>query len=106
MHHLVVLSPLPLPCHFGTLAQNRGLVCAYSDGYSFVLSTLHKHMLASGPHSDFSRPTSGCTACVAIIRNNQLIVANADDSHCVISRKGQVTWSLSRISFCLLKSKL
>ncbi|KAL7170954.1 hypothetical protein ACSBR2_035751 [Camellia fascicularis] len=42
-----------------------------------------------GPHSDFSGPTSGCTACVAIIRNNQLIVANAGDSRCVISRKGQ-----------------
>uniref|UniRef100_A0A6N2MAX2 PPM-type phosphatase domain-containing protein n=1 Tax=Salix viminalis TaxID=40686 RepID=A0A6N2MAX2_SALVM len=30
-----------------------------------------------GPHSDFSGPTCGCTACVVIIRNNQLIVANA-----------------------------
>ncbi|KAK6912485.1 PPM-type phosphatase-like domain [Dillenia turbinata] len=45
---------------------------------------------ASGPHSDFSGPTSGSTACVAIIRNNQLLVANAGDSRCVISRKGQV----------------
>ncbi|KAK6927656.1 PPM-type phosphatase-like domain [Dillenia turbinata] len=43
-----------------------------------------------GPHSDFSGPTSGTTACVAIIRNNQLVVANAGDSRCVISRKGQV----------------
>ncbi|XP_022142293.1 probable protein phosphatase 2C 60 [Momordica charantia] len=42
-----------------------------------------------GPHSDFTGPTSGCTACVAIIRNNQLVVANAGDSRCVISRKGQ-----------------
>ncbi|XP_020099889.1 probable protein phosphatase 2C 11 [Ananas comosus] len=42
-----------------------------------------------GPHSDFSGPTSGSTACVAIIRNNQLVVANAGDSRCVISRKGQ-----------------
>ncbi|KAJ6743848.1 PROTEIN PHOSPHATASE 2C [Salix viminalis] len=42
-----------------------------------------------GPHSDFSGPTCGCTACVVIIRNNQLIVANAGDSRCVISRKGQ-----------------
>ncbi|XP_072962183.1 probable protein phosphatase 2C 11 [Typha angustifolia] len=48
-----------------------------------------------GPHSDFSGPTSGCTACVAIIRNNQLIVANAGDSRCVISRKGQA-YNLSR----------
>ncbi|KAL7150670.1 hypothetical protein ABFS83_05G129800 [Erythranthe nasuta] len=42
-----------------------------------------------GPHSDFSGPTSGCTACVAIIRENQLVVANAGDSRCIISRNGQ-----------------
>nr|XP_034892408.1 probable protein phosphatase 2C 60 [Populus alba] len=43
-----------------------------------------------GPHSDFSGPmTSGSTACVAIIRNNHLIVANAGDSRCVISTEGQ-----------------
>uniref|UniRef100_A0A5B6Z0A5 protein-serine/threonine phosphatase n=1 Tax=Davidia involucrata TaxID=16924 RepID=A0A5B6Z0A5_DAVIN len=48
-----------------------------------------------GPHSDFSGPTSGSTACVAIIRNNQLLVANAGDSRCVISRKGQA-YNLSR----------
>ncbi|KAG9150901.1 hypothetical protein Leryth_003024 [Lithospermum erythrorhizon] len=34
-------------------------------------------------------PSSGCTACVAIIHHNQLIVANAGDSRCVLSRKGQ-----------------
>ncbi|KAI4376208.1 hypothetical protein MLD38_013995 [Melastoma candidum] len=48
-----------------------------------------------GPHSDFSGPTSGCTACVAVVRNNQLVVANAGDSRCVISRKGQA-YNLSR----------
>uniref|UniRef100_A0ACD5XVM9 Uncharacterized protein n=1 Tax=Avena sativa TaxID=4498 RepID=A0ACD5XVM9_AVESA len=42
-----------------------------------------------GPHSDFEGPTCGSTACVAIIRNDQLVVANAGDSRCVISRKGQ-----------------
>ncbi|XP_059275319.1 probable protein phosphatase 2C 60 isoform X2 [Lycium ferocissimum] len=48
-----------------------------------------------GPHTDFSGPTSGCTACVAIIRESQLIVSNAGDSRCVISRKGQA-YNLSR----------
>ncbi|CAL5434950.1 unnamed protein product [Camellia sinensis] len=48
-----------------------------------------------GPHSDFSGPTSGCTACVAVIKDNQLVVANAGDSRCVISRKGQA-YNLSR----------
>ncbi|XP_011034566.1 PREDICTED: probable protein phosphatase 2C 60 [Populus euphratica] len=42
-----------------------------------------------GPHSGFDGPNCGSTACVAIIRNNQLFVANAGDSRCVISRKGQ-----------------
>ncbi|KAK6267771.1 hypothetical protein QUC31_011931 [Theobroma cacao] len=48
-----------------------------------------------GPHSDFHGPTSGSTACVAIIRNNQLVVANAGDSRCVISRKSQA-YNLSK----------
>uniref|UniRef100_A0A0E0NAR5 protein-serine/threonine phosphatase n=1 Tax=Oryza rufipogon TaxID=4529 RepID=A0A0E0NAR5_ORYRU len=48
-----------------------------------------------GPHSDFAGPTCGCTACVALIRNNQLVVANAGDSRCVISRAGQA-YNLSR----------
>ncbi|MBA0846280.1 hypothetical protein Goarm_022338 [Gossypium armourianum] len=48
-----------------------------------------------GSHSDFHGPSSGCTACVAIIRNKQLVVANAGDSRCVISRKGQA-YNLSK----------
>jgi len=48
-----------------------------------------------GPHGDFSGPTSGSTACVALLRNNQLIVANAGDSRCVLSRNGQ-SYNLSR----------
>ncbi|CAL5039693.1 unnamed protein product [Urochloa decumbens] len=48
-----------------------------------------------GPHSDFTGPNCGSTACVALIRNRQLVVANAGDSRCVISRNGQA-YSLSR----------
>ncbi|XP_012573111.1 probable protein phosphatase 2C 60 isoform X3 [Cicer arietinum] len=42
-----------------------------------------------GPHSDFSGPNCGSTACVSVIRGNRLVVANAGDSRCVLSRKGQ-----------------
>ncbi|KAL3511991.1 hypothetical protein ACH5RR_024708 [Cinchona calisaya] len=48
-----------------------------------------------GPHSDYIGPTSGTTACVAIIRDNQLLVANAGDSRCVMSRGGQA-YALSK----------
>lgn len=48
-----------------------------------------------GPHSDFAGPTSGSTACAAVVRGNHLVVANAGDSRCVISRKGQA-YNLSR----------
>ncbi|AQK69065.1 hypothetical protein Zm00014a_014560 [Zea mays] len=48
-----------------------------------------------GPHSDFAGPTCGSTACVALIRNTQLVVANAGDSRCVISRGGKA-YNLSR----------
>ncbi|XP_030491936.2 probable protein phosphatase 2C 60 isoform X1 [Cannabis sativa] len=48
-----------------------------------------------GPHSDFDGPNCGSTACVAVIRNKQLVVANAGDSRCVISRKGQA-YNLSK----------
>ncbi|KAJ8773934.1 hypothetical protein K2173_009365 [Erythroxylum novogranatense] len=48
-----------------------------------------------GSHSKFHGPTCGSTACVAMIRDKQLIVANAGDSRCVISRKGQA-YNLSK----------
>ncbi|KAA8542002.1 hypothetical protein F0562_023154 [Nyssa sinensis] len=48
-----------------------------------------------GSHSNFHGPNAGSTACVAIIQNNQLLVANAGDSRCVLSRKGQA-YNLSR----------
>ncbi|CAI9113851.1 OLC1v1014542C8 [Oldenlandia corymbosa var. corymbosa] len=44
---------------------------------------------SSEQDSDYTGPTSGCTACVAVIRDNQLVVANAGDSRCVMSRGGQ-----------------
>ncbi|TVU15537.1 hypothetical protein EJB05_39062 [Eragrostis curvula] len=36
-----------------------------------------------GPQDD------GCTACVALIRGNIIVVGNAGDSRCIISRNGQ-----------------
>ncbi|OMO85641.1 phosphatase 2C (PP2C)-like protein [Corchorus capsularis] len=69
-----------------------------NDKLRFGLSSMQgwrATMEDAGPHSDFSGPNSGSTACVAIIRNNQLVVANAGDSRCVISRKGQA-YNLSK----------
>ncbi|KAK6915140.1 PPM-type phosphatase-like domain [Dillenia turbinata] len=43
--------------------------------------------------SDYHGPDAGSTACVAVIRNNQLIVANAGDSRCVLCRGGEVELS-------------
>lgn len=40
-------------------------------------------------------PSSGCTACAVIIRDNKLIVANAGDSRCILSKGGQAV-ELSR----------
>uniref|UniRef100_A0A1D1Y4V1 protein-serine/threonine phosphatase n=1 Tax=Anthurium amnicola TaxID=1678845 RepID=A0A1D1Y4V1_9ARAE len=71
----------------------EGLIWSPKGGNSHDLAD--DWAFEEGPHSDFSGPTSGCTACVAIIRNNQLIVANAGDSRCVISRKDQA-YDLSR----------
>lgn len=48
-----------------------------------------------GANSDYRGPTAGSTACVAIIQNVQLLVANAGDSRCVLSRKGQA-YDMSR----------
>ncbi|CAI9772494.1 unnamed protein product [Fraxinus pennsylvanica] len=45
--------------------------------------------------SDYNGPSDGCTACVAIVRNNQLLVANAGDSRCVLSRRGHVKFSFT-----------
>ncbi|CAL9771421.1 unnamed protein product, partial [Musa acuminata subsp. burmannicoides] len=65
----------------------EGLIWSPRGGYSNEHAD--EWAYEEGPHSDFSGPTSGSTACVAVIRNNQLIVANAGDSRCVLSRKGQ-----------------
>ncbi|KAL2934029.1 putative protein phosphatase 2C 21 [Bienertia sinuspersici] len=45
--------------------------------------------LKKEPGSDSEEPSSGCTACVVMIRDNKLIVANAGDSRCVLSKGGQ-----------------
>ncbi|KAF9614167.1 hypothetical protein IFM89_015662 [Coptis chinensis] len=46
--------------------------------------------VVKGSHSDFSGPTSRSTTCIAIVPNNHVVVANAGDYHCVISRKGEL----------------
>ena len=38
---------------------------------------------------DYGGPSAGCTAVCAVVRGNELIVANAGDSRCVFSRNGR-----------------
>ncbi|KAJ8449609.1 hypothetical protein Cgig2_005631 [Carnegiea gigantea] len=40
-------------------------------------------------------PSAGCTACAVVIRDKKLVIANAGDSRCVMSRGGQA-YDLSR----------
>ena len=58
-------------------------------GGSFFDSMLYKQEA----NSDLEEPSSGCTACATLIRDNKLIVANAGDSRCVMSKGGQVLLS-------------
>lgn len=48
-----------------------------------------------GSHADFAGPTSGSTAVVAVLKNDRIVVANAGDSRCVLSRRGKA-YDLSR----------
>jgi Protein phosphatase 2C len=41
------------------------------------------------PASRWTGPSAGCTAVVAVVRGDQLVVANAGDSRCVFSRGGR-----------------
>ncbi|KNA10479.1 hypothetical protein SOVF_144130 [Spinacia oleracea] len=41
------------------------------------------------PDSDSEEPTSGCTACAVLVRDDKLLIANAGDSRCVMSKGGQ-----------------
>ena len=45
--------------------------------------------------------SSGCTAVVTLVRDQQLFVANAGDSRCVVSRAGQAV-EMSDGSYALL----
>jgi hypothetical protein len=45
--------------------------------------------LSSPPADDYSGPSAGCTAVCAAVRGDLLVVANAGDSRCVLSRGGR-----------------
>ncbi|KAH7444971.1 hypothetical protein KP509_02G100100 [Ceratopteris richardii] len=42
-----------------------------------------------GAHSDYPGPNSGSTAVVALLQNDKIVVANAGDSRCVLSKGGK-----------------
>lgn len=72
----------------GRMNQSNG------DGLNIPRTVGHSELAGQWPseegiHSEYKGPSAGSTACVAIIRNNQLLVANAGDSRCVMSRKGK-----------------
>ncbi|UYV70769.1 PPM1G [Cordylochernes scorpioides] len=46
-------------------------------------------LIPSFSSSDEPGSDSGCTAVLALLRDNQLLVANAGDSRCVVCRDGQ-----------------
>ncbi|WMV57695.1 hypothetical protein MTR67_051080 [Solanum verrucosum] len=59
--------------------------------YAQMVRQATLHRTPKGANSDYRGPSAGSTACVAIIQNVQLLVANAGDSRCILSRKGQAS---------------
>ncbi|PNT68629.1 probable protein phosphatase 2C 21 [Brachypodium distachyon] len=66
-------------------------VLANPRGYSYLMRCLRTSLCAAWPlKARYIGPQDeGSTACVAIIRGNQIIVGNVGDSRCVLSRNGQ-----------------
>ncbi|KQJ99482.1 probable protein phosphatase 2C 21 isoform X2 [Brachypodium distachyon] len=60
-------------------------------GYCYLMRCLRTSLCAAWPvKARYIGPQyEGSTACVAIIRGNQIIVGNVGDSRCVLSRNGQ-----------------
>ena len=56
----------------------------------YVRTQSNNCRIFQGAHSDFSGPTSGSTAVVALVRGDKIVVANAGDSRCVLARGGKV----------------
>ncbi|KAL5213882.1 hypothetical protein ABZP36_003034 [Zizania latifolia] len=67
----------------------------YKSGYEYFRTVERSSWLTCGPcqqKSVYDGPLDeGSTACVVLIRNNQIIVGNAGDTRCVLSRNGQAT---------------
>ena len=55
------------------------------DGAQLLEATFHPH--AEAP--EHPGPSGGCTAVTAMVRGNELVVANAGDSRCVCCRRGR-----------------
>ncbi|XP_024371750.1 probable protein phosphatase 2C 60 isoform X1 [Physcomitrium patens] len=75
----------------GKAGNSHGSANDESDRFNSAIQTEGNdgNWTEVGPNSDYKGPSSGSTAVVALIRGRNLIVANAGDSRCIISRRGQ-----------------
>ncbi|EEC73536.1 hypothetical protein OsI_07933 [Oryza sativa Indica Group] len=70
----------------------RELVIPRNNGWMYFIKAGVCANLSPFPQATYTAPSyEGSTACVVVIRGDQLIVGHAGDSRCVLSRNGQAS---------------
>ena len=81
------------------ISEIRGLLEKHKEFNSNIAQAFHDVFLtvdqALGNKTDIEAVFSGTTACVALLRSNEVIVANVGDSRCVLGRKNSLGQSIS-----------